>query len=59
MRLLWGSAQPRVKNYVDGVGVVVVIVVVVVVVVVVGARVGVDVGFRIQNLPDQWPLFPT
>ena len=38
-----------------------VVVVVIVVVVVFGARVGVDVdvGFCIQNLLDQWPLFST
>ena len=62
MWLLWGRAQPPVKYCVVGSGVVVVVVVIVIVVVVVfGARVGVDVdvGFRIQNLLDQWPLFST
>ena len=67
MWLLWGRAQPPVKHCVvdSGVGVVVVVVVIVFSVFgvfgVFGARVGVDVdvGFRIQDLLDQWPLFST
>ena len=62
MWLRTGSAQPPAKYCGDGGGVGVIVVIVVVIVVGGGgARVGVDVdvGFRIQNLLDQWPLFST